>query len=304
MAPFVLHPSYILREGLELCRLSVEVQARLEKNAQVRMFKAHFGRHPLHLSRVYRDLQVAGLMTEEEAKQKGSFIGFLLANNFLRCYDEDDRRYSRFSEFMSRDDMVNLTEIFLNRIFALKEWKIKCPSQWPVRMGASADGTHARINEPRDPEVRRNPKKFSFKHNFAGLTWLIVLSLWTNDIWYATAGDPASTHDMTMVREEFLEMIPEGCRVVSDSAFSGKTDEEKAKFSVVNALDSDEVKEMKARAKARHETINTKMKFYKCLAERGRHLIEKHKRHFGCCLVLCQYAIEDTSEVGEPLMTI
>ena len=63
---------------------------------QIRLFKSHYGRDPLHLSRVYRDLQVHGETTRKEARNISFFHAFWLANNFLRCYEEGDLRFSRF----------------------------------------------------------------------------------------------------------------------------------------------------------------------------------------------------------------
>ena len=129
----------------------------------------------------------------------------------LKCYDEGDLRYSRFP--MGLENIAELSWDFIEKIASLKSSKIKCPTQWPVKLGASVDGTHCATNEPRDPNVRRNPKNFSYKHNYAGLNYQIVLSLWTNKIYYANSGDPASVHDMTAIRQEFLDMVPANCRL-------------------------------------------------------------------------------------------
>jgi hypothetical protein len=288
MAPFVLHPSYILRQGLIFCGLDEVRQAKLCKETQVRIFKSHYGRHPLHLARVYRDLQVSGVMTEDEGKSKHTFYEFLLANNFLRCYEEDDLRYVRFGK--SFDELTRATWAMVDKLAGLKEWKIKCPSVWPAKLG-----------------VRRNPKNYSYKHNIAGLNYQIVLSIWTQEVFYANSGDPAaSTHDMTAIRKEFVDMVPDGCRVVADSAYAGKSEKEKRIFSVENNLDCDEVKKFKARVKSRHESFNSRCKVYKCLKMKGRHGLENHKKCFAAVVVLVQYAIEDTSVVGEsePLLVV
>ena len=251
---------------------------------------------------MYRDLQISGIMTEEDGRSKGNFLAFLLANNLLRCYEEGDLRYVRFN--LSMDDIAQLSWDMIDMLVALKDWKIKVPTEWPAKLGGSVDGTHAATNEPRNPNVRRHPKNFSYKHNIAGLNYLIVLSLWTQAIWYASAGDPASTHDMTAIQKEFVDMVPDGCRVVGDSAFGGKTEAEKQIFSVENTLDCEEVKELKARAKSRHESINSRLKVYKCLRMKGRHGVDKHKKCFAACVVLIQYAIEDPSPAGESLFEI
>ena len=164
-------------------------------------------------------------MPVEEAMNRKSFEHFLIANNFLRCYEVDDVRNARFG--INLDEMEERTWAFVDKICGLKQFKIKCPAQWPVKLFASADGTQVPTNEPRDPNVHRNPKNYSYKYNIAGLNYQIVLSLWTNQVLYTNTGDPASTHDMAAIRREFLAMVPEGGRVVADSGFTGKTEAEK-----------------------------------------------------------------------------
>ncbi|CAB9506311.1 expressed unknown protein [Seminavis robusta] len=265
-------------------------------------FKAHFGKNPLHLARVYRDLQVFGILERAEAEKKNSFIGFMLANNFLRLYESADVRNARFN--ICHDNICDFTWRFVRMIGQLKQHKIKCPSEWKVRMGASVDGTQMRTNEPRDPDMRRNPKNYAYKFNFAGLNYQIVLSLWTNNVWYANLGDTGSTHDMTSIRKEFIDMVPEGCRVIADAGYSGKSEREKRIFAVVSEMDSPEVRAFKGAAKARQEVFNKKMKDFDCLTKRWIHGVDNHKLAFNACLVLTQYAIEDTSPHGEPLHTL
>jgi hypothetical protein len=49
---------------------------------------------------------------------------------------------------------------------------------------------------------------------------------------YAHAGDPGSTHDMTAIRAEFIDVVPEGGRVIADDGYTGKTEREKKIFAV------------------------------------------------------------------------
>ena len=301
-SPFLIHPSYFLREGLRWANVDEERQAKRSKSTNIRVFKSFYGKHPLHLARVWRDLQVFGVMGVEEAKTKESFAGFMLANNFLRLYEVDDVRNARFD--INHLDLLQLTWEFVGKIASLKKDKIKCPTVWPVKLGASVDGTQVRTNEPRDKDMRRNPKNFAYKYNFAGLNYQIVLSLFTNECWYVNSGDPGSVHDITAIRREFVDMVPDGCRVIADSGFTGKSDKEKRIFSVRNNLDSDEVADFKKRAKSRQETFNKRMKDYDVLKKSFRHGIKRHCLCFDAVAVLVQYAIEDTSSVGEPLDTL
>lgn len=301
-AAYLLTPSYILKEGLTRCNINEDRQAKRSIARNVVVFKSFFGRHPLHLARVWRDLQEFGIMTREEAEEKDSFLGFLAANNFLKLYESNDIREARFN--VCADNLQKLTWHFIDLLEALFEKKIKCPSVWPARLGASVDGTQTRTNEPRDKDVRRNPVNYAYKHNFAGLNHQIVLSLWTQEVWYARVGDPGRTHDMTAIRQEFISMVPEGCRVIADNGYQGKTAKEKSIFAVNNNLDDEDVKIFKGHAKARQEQFNSRLKNYKCFKDKFIHGIPAAKKCFKACIVLAQYAIEDTSSAGEPLPTL
>lgn len=241
-------------------------------------------------------------MTRDQAKSRDNFVGFLITMNFLRCCEVDGVRNARFGVHL--DEMHSQIWKFIDSVCELKEHKVQCPAEWPVKLCASCDGTHMPTQEPRDENLRRNPKNHSHKHNFAGLNYLIVLALWENEVLCTSAGDPASKHDMTAIHEEFMDKVPDGGRVVADAGFSGKSEREKRTFTVNNNLDSDDVRKFKGRAKARQEMFNERMKAGNCLTVKFRHGVDKHKKCFLAVLILCQCAIEDASVVGDPLDTL
>lgn len=159
--PFLLHPNCILKEGLIRANIDEATQQRRSLATNVEHFKSFCGRHPQHLARAFGDFQIAAMMSEEEAATRESFDGFLLAtgNDFLKCCDSNNVRFARFPE-CNKNKLTMLTWQFVDCLELLKEWKITCPTVWPIRLGATADGTHSRTNEPRDPDVRCNPTNF------------------------------------------------------------------------------------------------------------------------------------------------
>jgi hypothetical protein len=108
-------------------------------------------------------------MSRDEAKEKRSFVGFLLANKFLYCYEAAKVQSARFE--ICLDNLPHLTTKFVDKIIALKPYKGKYTAEWPVKMFASVDGTHAPEQEPRDKDVRRNLKNYSYKNNYGGLNF-------------------------------------------------------------------------------------------------------------------------------------
>lgn len=129
----------------------------------------------------------------------------------------------------------------------------------------------------------------------------IVIATWANRVPCADSGDPASVHDITVTRDEFIGMVPAGCRVVGDDGFTGKGDHEKSTFSARNNLDDVAAAEFKSRAKSRHESFNSRMKSHEILCKRFKHGVKNHCKCFAAVLVLVQCVIKDTSDAGEPL---
>lgn len=285
-----------------MIRIEVARQETRSERTNVRIFKTNFGRHPRHLARVWRDLQTEGMMSRDEAEDRDSFVAFLVANNFLKCCQKNDVR----GPHLGVHDMKKLIEMswsFVDKLVLLKDWKIKCPEQWPMRLGATVDGTQARGNEPRDDGMRRNPKNHCHKCNFAGVNFQLALAAWANRVLCVRA-DPGATHDLTAVRQHFIGVVPAGCRVIADSGRTGKSENEKKIFSVGNGMDDEGVALFKACARARQEVLNSQIKACECMNKRFIHGTEKHKKCFHAVLVLIQCAVKDTSSVGEPLDTL
>ena len=236
----LIHPNDILHHGLIAVKVDAEIQGRRSEASNVEQFKSIFGKHPKHMARVWRDLQVHGILDVQDLGFGLSFRGFLLGNNYLKTYANLHVQGALFT--MPKNLMGELRWCFIKMIFDLKEYKITMPTpdEWDeVKMCLSIDGTHAKTNEPRDDEMRRNPKNYSFKHNFAGLNYQIAVHMFEERICFANTGDPGSVHDMTAMRKEFIGLLPEGARIVADAGYTGKTELEKHLFSVASCFDTD-----------------------------------------------------------------
>ena len=293
----------MLRRGLRLVNVVDEIQQRRCHDTNIRVFKSHFRRHPLHLCRVWRDLQTTTIpeakLTEEEAELEITFIGFMMAMYFLTCYDTFDNIGSLF--YKHRNEASEMTWYYVAKVATLKSQKIVWPDDFDTIFIASLDGTHVKTNEPRDPNMRKNPVNYSHKFELPGVNVEIALHLWKQQVIHFKRADAASVHDLTAFRQELINKVPQGKLIIADSAYTGKTEQEKAILAVPNPLDSKEVRQFKDDARARHENFNQKLKEYKCLSTTARHGLDKLQLCLDACVVLCQYAIEDPGPDGEPL---
>ena len=300
----VLTASNILRMGLDIAHISRCEQRRLSKPTKYRKFKSHYGVHPLHAARAWRDLLTTTIPAARINETDKSIYAFFAALNLVRVYATEDIRDDFIGDHMHLNEMRNMAWDTVVRLGALKELKIVWPQphEWTTTFSISVDGTHCLINEPRDPVLKKNKEWYSHKHHKAGLNYEIAVAMFESKIVHAKSGDPASTHDMTVFRMELKQKIPPGKCVVADKSYDARA--ESNILSTYNQFDTDAVKEFKRRARARHETINSKLKNFKCLDNKFRHGVVRAQQCFDCCIVLLQYAIEDTGPHGEPLFDV
>ena len=91
-------------------------------------------------------------------------------------------------------------------------------------------------------------------------------------------------------------MIPTGKRVIGDSGYAG---EDNITVSYTREGGSAEVRKLKARAKSRHETFNSRIKSFTILATEFRHTISLHQIVFESICVLIQYDLESGHKLFE-----
>ena len=69
---------------------------------------------------------------------------------------------------------------------------------------------------------------------------------------------------------------------------------------IPNPSDSKQLRKFKRRAGARQETINARLKSFKCMSEKFRHTPNKHGLFFDAVIVILQFQMEN----GSPLFDI
>jgi hypothetical protein len=304
----VLTARQVLEKGLDIIGISSCRRARLSTGSLCRKFKKHFGCHPLHCARAWQDCVTATSDSPYHIPpEKANFTHFLATLNFLKLYQDEEVRADWIK---AETEKLLSPEIWYHakKISALKSKKVVFPKEWDTHFIITVDGTHCRINEPREPGMRRNRKHYSHKDHHAGLNYEIAISIFESKVVHAKTQSRASCHDISEFRKELRGKIPPGKRVIADKAYDAEEDSHI--LSTNNQFDAESVKEFKRRARARHETFNGIMKEWKCLDTRFRHGRNKHlgcPEHqicFDAVLVMCQYLIEDTGPHGRPLFDV
>jgi DDE superfamily endonuclease len=154
----------------------------------------------------------------------------------------------------------------------------------------SIDGTHCRISEPRKEPSAGN---YSHKLNKPAVAYEIGIEIDDNKIIHVNGPYPAgSCSDVNIFRQPggLKEKLPPGKKVIADRGYTGEI-----VLSTPNPLDSKPLKTFKSRARARHESLNKKVKDYKILEHRFRHPLMKHKTVFEAIITIIQYDLDNGS---------
>lgn len=163
----------------------------------------------------------------------------------------------------------------------------------------SIDGTQFWIEEPIDPDFRKNTKFFSFKFKHAGVNVEIALDLFQDRAVWINGPFVGSMHDITIFRKGGLREKLKACKTIKAIADKGYRGEKKY-VSTHNSLDTPEVQEFKKRALARHESYNKRLKNFGCLSQRFRHKFENFRMFLLAVAVTVQFQIEN----GSPLFDV
>jgi hypothetical protein len=160
----------------------------------------------------------------------------------------------------------------------------------------SVDGVHALVQEPRHPVLSKNTAYHSHKSHSAALNYELGILIRKSQLAWISGPSPAGTHDITVFRRGLKDKIPVGKKAIGDNGYRG----EGAVMSCPNSHDAALLRELKGRARARHETFNGRLKNFACLDQRFRHGIHKHKMVFIAVCVIVQYQMDN----GSPLFDV
>jgi DDE superfamily endonuclease len=254
-------------------------------------FRSFYGIGPKACKNVFEEIK------EKRLVKNPKIDHFLVALSWMKQYPTESNHagHWRLTENTSRNICWKYAEAFQE----LKEHKIKWTCHDPDNLPdevfiASVDGVHCMISE-----IRSNPDKkwFSHKHKTAGVVYELAIAVFNGSLIWINGPFPAGQSDLAVFRKPggLKSKIPDGKRVIADQGYKAENI-----LSTRNPMDTPEVKELKRRAKARHEVFNGLLKNFQILSTRFRtthggeqERLDRHKRVFEGCCVLVMYEIED-----------
>ena len=145
----------------------------------------------------------------------------------------------------------------------------------------TVDGTDCPIQEPSP----FNSKWFSHKFKGAGLRYEVGVCIQTGNICWVNGPFPAgSWSDLKIFKAKLANHLPPGEKVEADGTYRHPQCRLPSEF--VSQTD----KRAKNKARARHETVNKRLKQWNVLKVEFRHPIGKHRVCFEAATVFTQQA--------------
>ena len=161
---------------------------------------------------------------------------------------------------------------------------------WPAKI--TVDGTDCEIQEP----TPFNKKWYSHKFRDPGLRYEIALCIQTGWIVWLNGPFPCGRYpDLTIAREGLVHELDDGEKCVADGGYQ----DGRVYADTPTGLNTWTEKK-KRNFRARHETVNARVKIFGIFNQVFRHPVCKHGLCFHTAINLTQISIEH----GEPLFDV
>ena len=276
---------------MELGRRIMNYPQRGGRDMELRRFKSHFGTTNIRCCTLWRML-----INHGQARQilSGARPRHLLwALLFLKTYQTEALLCAKTG--CDEKTLRKWCWKFVHSLSLLETRVIRFDRRLRGAVGRhhlmSVDGTDCRINEPK-PFDR---KWYSHKFRAAGVRYEVALSLRRSEIVWINGPFPCGRFpDITIFRNGLKHRLRRGERVLADRGYRG--DES---CNIPNPNDNADVSKLKADLRARHETVNARLKSFSILNTKFRHDLNKHAKVFRAVVVITQVNLQD-----EPLFNV
>ena len=259
------------------------------------LFLSHFGSRPEVLATLWEVLQTTDNINARIPENKTTdkyFRLFMMTHYYLKGYHVEDVVASRFE--IHEQTLRTWVAYFIEKFAALINDYVVWPDEFQTEFIGSVDCVNFGTNEPRHPTLHKDKRYFDRKGGKAGLLYEVALDLWSNRVmWFNGPFPPNDGNDATVYKTRgLMERVPDGKWLVADKIYVGCDH-----ISGHNSLDTPAVRDFKARARARQESFNARLKVFGCLRQRFRHGIAKHQTFARAVCVIVIFQMES----GSPL---
>lgn len=163
-------------------------------------------------------------------------------------------------------------------------WNDRLRGNTPYRCKITVDGTDFRIRQP----TVFDKKYYSHKFHGPGLRYEVGVCIATGHLVWINGPYPCGSNpDIVIFRSALKWKLVFGERVEADKGYRG----EPLFVSVPEDFQSEQHKQSKNHARARHEQVNRRLKNFECLHQVFRHDLSKHVDVFWAVAVITQLSL-------------
>jgi len=266
----------------------VEAAQSLTGNGySLRQFKTLFGVSPNVTAMAWEYM----LLSPDTEEKKVVLQDLLKVLHFLKCYSTETHSCQLFNctekTFRSK---YKPALIILAGIPIICFEKRRTLQNIRHKAKISIDGTDCMIQE----QSPFDSKWWSVKFNGPGLRYEVGICILTGHMVWVMGGFPCGRYsDLVIFREGLADLLDEGEVVIADGGYRGDAQ--------IWAKGHDSAASLtEAAVRARHETVNSRLKKFKVLSSKFRHDLTLHPQCFYACANLVQIAMENE----EPLFKV
>ena len=163
----------------------------------------------------------------------------------------------------------------------------------------SVDCTDCPIEEPHPFETNWSKRWYSHKFKGAALRYEVAISIVGGDVvWVNGPFPPGLFNDVDIFKQGLATFLERNERVEADGGYVGADPTYvKSKYGLTHSFSG---RDKRSEVRARHETVNSRFKFWNSLSTKSRHSILKHGSIFRAVACITQIAFES----GEGLFAI
>lgn len=303
----ILTANDVLERGLMIARLTEHEQEGLGAEKCRELFRSMYGSPPEVCAQMWQDLcntDIPSAKIHQSEKNNKGFKLFMMAQYELWVYPKN--RFLLQMQFYpvgEKDTYGHNLWKWISKICGLLVEKIK----WLERFSdpdaevfiVTVDGIDCRCWEKRNhPTMPFDKKAHSHKFSHAAYKYEIAVAVYSDHIVWVNGPFKGGKHDLTIFRQgkdgegSLLDKIPDGKMGMADRGYKTGIDAEILKIAFKRNDDPIALKRHKGRGTCRQETINARIKSFKCISDTFSHTEQQHEWAFKAVCVIVQYHLD------------
>jgi len=277
------------------------VSGMKSEHRKEKSFRSFYGSSSLDVASLWHDLsntEIPGAVLM--GKEKSGLKYFLMAIHFLWAYPKNAEILACQFKVNNKYSQGKHLWKWITKIQSMKAKVITWDCVKSERFPITVDGVDCRVWEPRKHcPFPIDPTYSSHKMKHAAFKYELGVSVYHQKLVWINGPFKGGTNDITIFQSGLNRKIGRNQKAIADRGYNCSNPDDARKLATPNNTDSKELKNFKSRARARHETVNGRIKNFACAAETFRHGMAKHKIAFEAVCVMVQYQMDNGSHIFE-----